>query len=134
MNFRFNFAGIFLSTVNISRRIHTANCSIEVFMDIPWFCYLANLHGYWIERFARGFVSMNTNFVFDTMHGNLESWAASWRFVASLPFSNCQFIIIGKFEEATKIPILSNDQPCHLCDVGPIVYSISCTPEAANLN
>ena len=50
MNFRFDFAGNFLSSVNISRRIHcAANCSVEFFIDIPWFRYLANLHEYWIE-------------------------------------------------------------------------------------
>ena len=34
---------------------------------------------------------------------------------------------------ATKISILSNDQTCHLCNVGSIVYSIFYTPEATNL-
>ena len=52
MNFRFDFAGNFLSPVNISRRVHAANCSDEFFLDIPWFRYLANLHEYWIERLS----------------------------------------------------------------------------------
>ena len=52
MNFRFDFAGNFLSPVNISRQIHASNCSDEFFMDIPWFLYFANLHEYWIERLS----------------------------------------------------------------------------------
>ena len=59
MNFRFNFARNFLSPVNISRRIHAANCSSEFFMDIPWFRYLANLHEYWIERLS-SFINFRT--------------------------------------------------------------------------
>ena len=55
-------------------------------------------------------------------------------FVASTLHSNCQFLIIGQFGEATKISILFNNQTCHLCNVGSIVYSISCTPEATDLN
>ena len=35
---------------------------------------------------------------------------------------------------ATKISILSNDQTCHLCKEGSVVYSISCTREATDLN
>ena len=58
-------------------------------------------------------------------------------FVVSTPHPNCQFLILGKFGdngEASKIQTLSNDQTCHLCNEGPIVYSTSCTPELANLN
>ena len=55
-------------------------------------------------------------------------------FVVSTHQSNCQFLILGRFGEATKISILSNDQTCLLCKVGSIVYSISCTPEATDLN
>ena len=55
-------------------------------------------------------------------------------FVVSTPHSNCQFLILGQFAEATKILIISNDQTCNLCNVGSIVYSISCTPEATDLN
>ena len=51
MNIRFNFAGNFLSSVNIARRIYAAKCSDEIFIKIPWFSYLANLHQCWIERF-----------------------------------------------------------------------------------
>ena len=43
INFSFDFAGNFLSPVNISRQIQAANCSFEFFMDISWFLYLANL-------------------------------------------------------------------------------------------
>ena len=50
MNFCFDFAGNFLSPVNISREIHAANCSDEFFMDNLLLCYLANLHEYLIER------------------------------------------------------------------------------------
>ena len=52
LNVRFDFAGNFLSPVNISWRIHAVNCSDQFFMDIPWFRCLANLHEYWtrIER------------------------------------------------------------------------------------
>ena len=35
----------------------------------------------------------------------------------SSPHSNCQFLIIGKFGEATKISIVSNDQTRYLCNV-----------------
>ena len=58
MNFRFDFAGNFLSPVNISRRIHAANCFDDFswtflgLMDIPWSGYLANLHEYRIERLS----------------------------------------------------------------------------------
>ena len=55
-------------------------------------------------------------------------------FVGSTHQSNCQFFILGRFGEATKISILSNDQTFLLCKVGSIVYSISCTPEATDLN
>ena len=39
-------------------------------------------------------------------------------FVVCSPHSNCQFLIFGKFGEAEKISILSDDQTCHLCKVG----------------
>ena len=42
--------------------------------------------------------------------------------VVSTPHFNCQFLFLGQFAEATKISILSNDQTCHLCNVGPIVF------------
>ena len=38
-------------------------------------------------------------------------------------------LILGKFGEAAKKWIYSNNQTCHLCNVGSILYSISCTPE-----
>ena len=41
MNFRFDFAGNFLSPVNIYGEF-----TLLIFMDIPWFRYLANLHEY----------------------------------------------------------------------------------------
>ena len=41
INFSFDFAGNFLSPVNISD---------ELFMDTSWFRYLANLHEHLIER------------------------------------------------------------------------------------
>ena len=43
-------------------------------------------------------------------------------FVGSTPHSKYQFLILGQFAEATKISILSNDQTCHLCIVGSIVF------------
>ena len=44
----------------------------------------------------------------------------------STPHSNCQFLILGKFAEATKILIISNDQTCHLCNgVFDILHSWS---------
>ena len=55
-------------------------------------------------------------------------------FVVSTLHSNCQFLMLGQFAEATKILILSNDPKCHLYNVGSMVYSISCTPEAIDLN
>ena len=54
--------------------------------------------------------------------------------VVSTSQSNCQFLILGRFGEAAKISIHSNDQTCHPCKVGSIVYSISCTPEVKDLN
>ena len=55
-------------------------------------------------------------------------------FVVSTLHSNCQFLILGQFGEATKISILSNYQACCLCNVASIVYLISCTAETKNLN
>ena len=44
-------------------------------------------------------------------------------FVVSTPHSNCQFLLLGLFAKATKISILSNDQTCHLCNVGSIQFN-----------
>ena len=33
-----------------------------------------------------------------------------------------------------KISILSNDQTCHLCNAGSIVYLISCTSKTTDMN
>ena len=55
-------------------------------------------------------------------------------FVVSTQHFNCQFFILGQFGEATKISILSNNRTFHLCNVGSIVYSIPCIPEATDLN
>ena len=95
----------------------------------------------WVSSAAGGahrflcIVSMQ-KFVFDTMHGKLDWFLENQRnrFCGSTPHSNCQVLILGKLAEATKILIISNDQKCHLCNVRSIVYSISCTPEATDLN
>ena len=52
----------------------------------------------------------------------------------SSPHSNCQFLIIGKFGEATKISIFFKNQTCHLCNAQSIIYLVTCTPETADLN
>ena len=77
------------------------------------------------RRIARSFVSMHEKIVFDTMHEKL---------IGSLKLKKWILWLAHQYGEATKISILSNDQTCHLCKVGSIVYSISCTPEATDLN
>ena len=78
---------------------------------------------------------MNEIFVFDTVGTLIGSLRIKeTEFVLSTPHFDCPFLILGKLGEATKISIYSNDQTCHLCNVGSIVYEISCTPETTNLN
>ena len=79
---------------------------------------------------------MHEKFVFDKIHGKLDGCLKikGTDFVVSTPPSNCAFLILGQFAEATKISIISNDQTGHLCNVGSMVFSISCTRETTDLN
>ena len=79
---------------------------------------------------------MHVKFVFDTMHGKLDRFLENQRnrFCGEHTTFQLSILILGKLAEATKILIISNDQKCHLCNVRSIVYSVSCTPEATDLN
>ena len=89
-----------------------------------------------LALFARGFVYMYENLCLIRYMRNSIGFLKikETDFVGRTHQSKCQFLFLGRFGEATKISILSNDQTCLLCKVGSIVYSISCTPEATNLN
>ena len=47
---------------------------------------------------------------------------------------DCPLLILGKLGETTKISIHSDDQTCHLCNLGSIFNSTSFAPETTDLN